>query len=308
MKKPNLKYKLHIRPFRWEDIVEVSKFLKQLPHGGRNLHADEKLLKKDLQGPRMRPLTNLFIAEAKGRIYGIVLIEPELNIGRCVVHFEADSYMWDSCAEGLLDASLRRVRELNARAIHMPFRANEDKLKLKLLKNRGFIAIRRYSMMRLENVDPTPQCMKDRESIREMRFPEEVAELTALQNIIFREHFGYSPNTSEEIEAMLTQPDWRDIVLFSEDSNGRITSYAWAKVGTSKTSKGKVSMMGTHPLDRSKGLGKIMFNIVVSRLAAEGVKSIELEVDSENHKAVKIYSGKGFREFASTTWMEKRFF
>ena len=71
-----------------------------------------------------------------------------------------------------------------------------------------------------------------------------------------------------------------------------------------KGSTGWIAMTGVHPNYRGVGLGKAIASSGVTHLYATGMSTIELEVDSENTKAINIYQSLGFKKLTENMWYE----
>ena len=69
---------------------------------------------------------------------------------------------------------------------------------------------------------------------------------------------------------------------------------------------GKIGMLGVHPNMRGKGLGNYLMTEGIKFLKECGATSINLDVDSENSSAWKIYQSIGFSKIAEHHWYEKK--
>ena len=63
-------------------------------------------------------------------------------------------------------------------------------------------------------------------------------------------------------------------------------------------------MTGVHPEFRRRGLGKAITEVCCNQLLQQNVKSIELDVDSNNTAAIKVYKSLGFAEISQVRWGE----
>jgi mycothiol synthase len=64
-------------------------------------------------------------------------------------------------------------------------------------------------------------------------------------------------------------------------------------------------MTGVHPNYRGLRLGRAVVLAGMHYLKSKNISGIELEVDSENIPATKLYNSIGFRKINQTYWYEK---
>ena len=144
---------------------------------------------------------------------------------------------------------------------------------------------------------------------RHLRSGEE-GKLVELQNRVFSDHWGYLPNTLKTMtyDINLNNRFPQDVILACEGD--LITSYCWTEIieiaGISGTEKrGMINMIGTEPEYCGRGLGKKVLLAGLAYLRDNRVKSVHLDVDSENKTAYELYRSIGFRQAGSTLWYEK---
>ena len=83
-------------------------------------------------------------------------------------------------------------------------------------------------------------------------------------------------------------------------------AFNWTtQTSTKQSSTGWISMTGVAPNYRGIGLGMITILCGMQYLKSKGISVINLEVDSQNDPAIKIYSKLGFEKVRETTWYEK---
>ena len=143
--------------------------------------------------------------------------------------------------------------------------------------------------------------------LRSFRPGQDEESLTELQNAAFQLHWGFAPNTVEEISARVplggSSPE--GIILLTHGE--RVAAYNWTtKHFNDAGSVGVIGMTGLHPDYRHRRLGRSIVAAGIEYLNAKGVDQIELEVDSENLPAKYLYIGLGFRKTGRTWWYEKR--
>ena len=69
--------------------------------------------------------------------------------------------------------------------------------------------------------------------------------------------------------------------------------------------KGRISMIGTDPDYRGRGVGKRVLLAGLAHLKSKGLRVAELTVDSENKAACTLYRSVGFKVLKSSFWYEK---
>jgi mycothiol synthase len=94
-------------------------------------------------------------------------------------------------------------------------------------------------------------------------------------------------------------------IIFIE-KNGEIAGYNWTmEAHNGPSSVGWVAMTGVHPNYRGLSLGRAVVLAGMHYLKSKNISGIELEVDSENIPATKLYNSIGFRKINQTYWYEK---
>ena len=193
---------------------------------------------------------------------------------------------------------------------HLSTRANETEFE-KLVEQMGWVKVRRYLKLTTDSgLRQAPADTPEGFTLRTMLGLDEVPELTYLQNTAFKEHFGYSPNTEEEIRAHLLAPDAGvDDVVMIHDSNEQLVAYCWTSryEGSGDFSGvkfGRIGMTGVFPASRNQGLGRAIAESGFNHLLDRGSSVLELDVDSLNAPAIKIYSSLGFKTTNKVNWWE----
>jgi len=303
---------LQLRNYEWSDINALSDLLNDAAaHGHRDWPESVEGLRADLEYPRVQPEKNLVLVEFTGEteteLAGYAIVEPEQNIGRSVIGLACIAAENREAITGmLLDWATRRAAEFTPLA-HLATRDHETGLSGYVERN-GWKQVRSY--LRLEN-GPHPTVVGGVVpagfGVRTMLGLDELAELTNLQNESFKAHFGFSPNTVDEVKAkLLARGASIDDVVMIHDSNERLVAYCWTQTYERAGSKiGRIGMTGVLPDARGLGLGRAIAKAGFNHLLAQDVSAIELEVDSANAPAVKIYSSLGFTTKSEINWWEK---
>ena len=177
----------------------------------------------------------------------------------------------------------------------------------RMLESEGFVHVKDYWQMRWEDGTLPAISLPNGYGLRTFELDQDEAELTSIQNAAFGEHWGFNPNTVEEIAARVrmnsTDPD--GIIFIS--NGGSLAGFNWTlRNENGNGSVGFVAMTGIHPNYRGKGLGTAVVVTGMEYLRKQGVDSIELEVDSTNTPAVELYRKLGFKPVHHTVWYEKQ--
>jgi mycothiol synthase len=297
--------KISIRAFRWADLSALLHLENALHRAhGDTTPASETYLKEYLGLPNLHPEENLFLCGREGHLCGAVLVIPELRIRRAVLDLKVlPNDTRPDVEQALIRTALKRSRDLGAAAMHVqkpPTAHWRD-----LLLREGFHPCRLYWTMRWNVQELPPPQVPEGYSFRPYRGPEDVADLTRVQNAAFAGSWGFSPNTNEEIKyrasMSITPPG--GIIFFQDGS--RVAGYCWTFVmPRHEASVGIISMIGIHPDYRSRRLGRPLLQESLRYLASQGVAAVELEVDSANLPAIRLYHSLGFEKVAESQWFE----
>lgn len=236
---------------------------------------------------------------------GYAMVEPEANIGRSVIGI-GSSRVGLATRNQLLEWAMDRAKQ-EAPIAHLSTRDNEVELE-KLVEQFGWVKVRDYLKLQTRSqLRRAKALVPDGFSVRTMLGLDEVPELTHLQNEAFSEHFGYSPNTEDEIKARLLAADSRlDDIVMIHDSNELLMAYCWTKTYDREGVKvGRIGMTGVLPEARGLGLGRAIAETGYNHLMNQEVESIELDVDSVNAAAIRVYSSLGFEESSQVHWWER---
>jgi mycothiol synthase len=296
---------LQLRNFKWSDLEAFQHLLNDIGrHGHRDWaeHAEE--LRSELEYPRVKPERNIALTMDGDEATAYAIVEPEPNIGRSVIGI--GSRIFDLAArKELLDwARERAIQE--APVAHLSTRDNESDFE-QLVEQLGWTKIRKYLKLRVTSgIESAPGVVPAGYSLRTMLGLDEVPELTYLQNKAFGEHFGYSPNAEDEIKARLMAPDTGvNDILMIHDSNEQLVAYCWTLRGDHEGTKiGRIGMTGVLPAARGQGLGRAIAEAGFNHLVGQNVDMLELDVDSTNVPAIKVYSSLGFRTSSEVNWWE----
>ena len=135
-----------------------------------------------------------------------------------------------------------------------------------------------------------------------------IEKFVELQNQSFSGSWGFSPNTREEIQYRTRMSNTKPGGIIFMCSEQDVCGYCWTFIiNNGKSWTGTIAMIGIDPNHRSKGLGKPLLLEGLKFLHSRGVKYVELEVDSQNQPAIRLYSSLGFKTIAERHWFEISF-
>ena len=299
----------HVRPFVWDDLDSL--FRLDCAVRGRspaNPEAAVEAFRTGLRLPRADPEKNVLLADCEGKPGGYVRLDPELNIGRAVAWLRvAAGTRSEEMAHALIEAAAARAREMGAPTLHVPVEYPDNGVFNGVLCAAGMRVVRRQWRMRRPpmsvDVPPVPEGLR----VRPFEPGKDEPVLAELQNAVFAGSWGYSPNTVEEVKARLALPGHGPGgVLFLEDSTGPV-AYCWAgQGGGERGAAGVIHMMGVRPGRRGSGLGRLVACLGIRLVSGRRTCEVELEVDSANDAAVKLYRGLGFERVSDVLWYERR--
>ncbi len=300
--------KVKIRRFRWSDLSPFTSLFNRL-NGleGTPRAATESFMRQFLSHPSMKAERNGFVAERGGSLEGYLLVFLERPISRSVgmggaVPGTDEGSVWTS----LLHAGLNHARVAEVSVFHTQVPEN-SRVRRGLLVKEGFSHVRTYWNMQWE---PSPIAQPG--LVAGMRFRplilgQDEGDLAGLQNASFGDNWGFCPNTQEEIEARVrfSTMDPDGIILL--EANGRVVGYNWTSLASTEMGPvGRIEMTGVHPGMRGRGLGKAVVTAGLDYLRSKGAVRVELEVDSANPAATRLYEGLGFTYAGPTYWYEMR--
>lgn len=118
------------------------------------------------------------------------------------------------------------------------------------------------------------------------------ADWVALNAIAFADHPEQGRITVDDVVAREAEP-WfsADDLLLARHADGRLVGSIWLKV---EDGVGEVYAIGVHPDRAGAGIGRVLMNAGLDRLAATGVETAALYVEADNDRAVGLYRSLGF--------------
>lgn len=299
-----------IQVFEWSLLPDFSQLLNRLGrHGVRSWPESPDELRSELETLRIDPDRDIGLAFSDSELCGYALTLVESDIDRLVASIATTADCSD-LAQLLMDFTLERGFASGVSAVHTAVRGSAVE-PVETLKQNGFrpvtanieLSLERSRSAGIRDV-PLPEGF----SVRSMRSSAETLLLTQVQNTVFEQHWGFSRNTPEEIQARLDLPvSGPEHVLFAESPEGDIAGYVWTALEWDGSHTcGKIWMTGIMPEFRSQGLGRAVVTAGIKHLFANGAADIHLEVMEDNTAAVQIYTGMGFEQSGKTEWYEKQ--
>ena len=297
-----------IRPFSWDDLPRwTNLYNAAFGIADTETEFDEPEMRLHLSISGLAPERDCFIARESGADAGLAVLWPELPIRRAVLQMGvSDAHSPQAVKQALLQAAIERARRLPVSVLHTQL-PSEDDARRRTLYDVGFQPVRRYATMRWRGDTLPNEDLPDGFALRSFRTGHDPQRLTDIQNAAFGDSWGFSPNTVEQIEARLasksTTPEGILFVMHGDD----IAAYNWTARPAGPGGKlGRIAMTGVHPAYRRMGLSRPTILAGMRWLASQGVELIELEMDSSNLSAARVYESLGFKKVADTVWFELR--
>ena len=267
-----------------------------------------QVLAENLGRPNYSPEQDLFISQISDSMVGYIDVALELGIGRailnCWVHPE---HRRRSRATKLLGYATHRAKESGVKAAHVSI-LQDNTVAKSVLSKLGFRLVRRFLELRL-NIPEIRWQDIDQSALRYryLQWGEE-DRLTQIQNRSFAGTWGYNPNTVEEIiyRTNLSNCSPEDIILACDGD--KPIGYCWTRITCEVArgeGKGQIFMLGVNPDYRGRGVGRGILLAGLSYLKSQGLRVVELTVDSENKAACSLYRSVGFKTWTNSLWYEK---
>ena len=293
------------RPADFDNLLRLMNKAEKADPVGRPTSA--QLLSEYLKCPNYSPEKDLFLIETESDVIGFAELTPELTIGRTVLDlFIHPEHGQKELAQEILSYTTKRAKELGVREIHACI-SETNTASRKLLSEFGFRLIRRFNRLKLNLVDISKPEIVGGISVHHLESGEE-NQLVEIQNRAFSGHWGYNPNTLEEISYFIRMSDCSHEGIFLACQEAKPVGYCWTKIDFSpedKESRGQIFMLGVDPSHQGRQIGKVLLQTGLGYLKSQGIKTAVLMVDSENKKALSLYRSAGFKAFKSYLWYGK---
>lgn len=291
-------------PDDFDILVQLKNEVASLAADGRYL--SPQATHDSLRRPNYTPEHDLFIAEISGRIVGYLDITSEARIGRAILEcLVLPEHRQQGVCRKLYSQAVPRMKALGAKVAHVNIH-EDNNLARSVLEQMGFSFVRRFHELEVNLDIISDSRLSISSTIRPLQAGEE-ALLTEIQNRSFNGYWGYNPNTVEEIRyAISTASHTLEGICLALDKD-RPFGYFWVRIEHDKQGKrrGRVSMLGTDPDHRGKGIGRELLLAGLSYLKSRRLRVAQLTVDSENLVAESLYRSVGFKKVDSSLWYEK---
>jgi len=299
-----------INQFRWSDTARIVTFLNKLSCAETTeTELSERLFRQWHEMPGENPELDCFIAEtARGEVLGFLHMITEKPIRRSIaIQSVAQCTDHSAIAKQFALTARKFAGDQPTDVLHIQINKEDHEWRM-ALEDTGWTSVKEYWNLRwksenrhlLEKVS-----IPEGFGIRKLELDTDIKIFTEIQNESFSEHWGFCPNTVEEITAriLMERSGEEGILLVHEGT--RIAGYNWTLYASNGSAAiGWVGMTGVHPDYRGKKLGKAIVLTGMHKLFERGANRIELEVDSENVPARELYYKLGFEKVSETLWFE----
>ena len=294
------------RNFTWADLPALVEFTNL----ARQASGDEPTvslssLEEHLAQPGLSPEENCFLFEDGHELQAYSALRHERPIGRTVLEQVIHpGHIERGIEKEVVRSAMARAQDLGARVLHICLPPSE--FWASLLKGEGFSRVRDYRLMRWQGERVPPVELPEGFGIDSFR-PEYAERLTQVQNASFNGSWGFCPNTVEEVSyrASMNISDPKGIIFLTHGVN--TAGYCWTCVlGDRQNRIGVIGMIGIDPTYRGRGLSKPILLAGMEYLHSRDVEYIKLDVDEENHPAIKLYNAVGFQKAMDLYWFEAR--
>jgi mycothiol synthase len=270
-----------------------------------------------MERPNFLPARDVFLAESSTKkVVGFSVLNLEPGIGRVIIDcFVCQLHRRQGWGERLLKRSSQRARDAGIEKMQAAVDASHGGGG-EFLSQMGFAPVRRYLQLEIDLSRvklPVPaQIFKDKKLKLDKFSGGQESDLTEIQNTIFRDSWGFCPNSEADISYFLklTGTRLQDIlVLYTENENVR-AGYLWPHIidddpaSLSLRKRGRIHMCGILKEFQGRGWGRFLVTSGLHRLRRQGLQSIALTVDSQNASAVALYKSLGFITKTQEIWYE----
>ncbi|NYJ21699.1 mycothiol synthase [Glaciibacter psychrotolerans] len=179
-----------------------------------------------------------------------------------------------------------------------------------LAERHRFVAVRTLLQLRLDTLAPAPSPASPgalgTTTVTPFVAGQDEAEWLALNALVFASHPEQGALTLNDLAARLAEP-WFDAgdFLVARDPAGRMIGYNWLKIEPGQGT-GEIYVIGIHPDAAGHGLGRLLMQRGLVRMAERGCTSASLYVEADNEGAVRLYRSLGFTDFTIDVRYERR--
>ena len=259
--------------------------------------------------PESNPEKDCFLAMTRDNdIVGFMHLIFEKRIDRVVATTKIlESYPKTKILNQFMNIAISFASSNNVTVLHTQIE-KKDSISIKYLK-KNWLPVKEYWNLKCTTkkfINSKTTNLPKGYIVENLNPDKDISKLTDIQNVSFGNHWGFCPNTEEEIRARVKITNFNSNgILFIKNSE-EIAGYNWT-IFANKNNRatGWISMTGVAPRYRGLGLGKLVVTLGMDYLFNKGANSIELEVDSSNEPALSLYKSLGFEKQSETVWFEK---
>ena len=298
---------MKIQNFNSKDSQSLVDFFNETSQiTGTNKEISLTLFLQRLNMPSVTAEEDYFIARVNSKIVGVLEMINESPISRAVaIQTIPHSNIEIEVLEQLTKEALAYSQKKSLSVLHMQSTLG-DEVASSSLTPTGFTKVKTYLELEWQGGILQNLLLPENYRIRPFLLGQDEEALTNLQNVAFREHWGFCPNSVAEIKNRVQMERSRPEGIIFIENESSIAGYNWTLLSENSEDKvGWISMTGIHPDFRRNRLGRAVVLAGMHSLLARGAKSIELEVDSENIPARELYQSLGFKPISSNQWFEK---
>ena len=298
---------MEIQNFNSKDSQNLVDFFNETSQiTGTNKEISLTLFLQRLNMPSVTAEEDYFIARVNSKIVGVLEMINESPISRAVaIQTIQHSNIEKEVLEQLTKKALAYSQKKSLSVLHVQSTLG-DEVASSSLAPTGFRKVKTYLELEWQGGILQDLLLPENYQIRPFLLRQDEEALTNLQNIAFSEHWGFCPNSVEEIKNRVQMERSRPEGIIFIENESSIAGYNWTLLSENAEDKvGWISMTGIHPDFRRNRLGRAVVLAGMHSLITRGAKSIELEVDSENIPARELYQSLGFKPISSNQWFEK---
>ncbi|MDO9396787.1 MAG: mycothiol synthase [Herbiconiux sp.] len=134
-------------------------------------------------------------------------------------------------------------------------------------------------------------------TIESFRGGPDVDDWVALNARVFASHDEQGSLTADDLRFRMSEAWFEpDDFLLLRDGRGRLVGYNWLKIEPSDPRVGEIYVIGVAEEVAGQGLGRVLMQHGLARLADRGCAQASLYVDADNERAVALYRSMGFTD------------
>ena len=272
-----------IRTFHWDDVTAFVSLDRAIRLSkGDTTSTNSETIAEILGQPQIHPEKNCFVLEIDHEIVGYGILHHESPIKRCVLELKVHPQFTNMEAkQKLIEKAIFESKLLNAEILHL--QTSKTGFLTSILKRMGFSPVRVYLLMQWKTTKLPLYDAPDGYFFRPLLGNKDVDTLTQLQNASFSGSWGFSPNTTEQIQYRTRMSNTKPGGIIFLCAEQEVCGYCWTFIfNDGKFWTGIIAMIGIDPIHRNKGLGKPLLLAGLKFLHSKGAQYVELEVDSQN--------------------------